>query len=109
MDESTYTGIDGVDMPDSVLLNNTALPESVQSIIDEKNKQIKELTPQLETLLNEIKKEKDLTIQFIADYVDNTKDDDEQMRGELKAAARYRKYLDGLATKFTMILGESKK
>lgn len=107
MDESTYTGVDG-DMASGVF-HNEIMPDSVRELIDEKNKQLRDLEPKLQDLIDVIDKEKETVLLFLSEYVDNTKDSDELMRGELKAAGRYRKYLDDLKTKFVLSLKEVKK
>lgn len=106
MDDSVlYTGIDGE--TDGAFGNET-VEESVKEKIQEQERLLAELTPQLEDILKMIDAERDLAIQFIADTVDNIKTEGEVLC-ELKAAARYRTYLDTLKNKFILRLNEVKK
>jgi len=105
-DSALYTGVDSD--PNGVF-GNEEVNQDTEKILQEQKALIGELTPKLQSLIDAIETERQLSIQFIADYVDNTSDDDQIMRGELKAAARYRKYLDTLKTKFTLALNEVKK
>jgi hypothetical protein len=101
-----YTGVDGIE--DGVF-GNEVVEESTKKLMDKQKHQIAELTPKLRDIVAMIDTEKALAIQFVSDYIDNNKDSDDIMRGELKAAKRYREYLDTLKTKFALALGESKR
>lgn len=100
-DSSLYTGIDGV-------FGNETIDTEVKEKITEQERLLIELTPQLEDIIEMIDNEKSLAIQYIADTVDGMKEGDEILRGELVAAARYRKYLDGLKTQFTLKLNQTR-
>lgn len=100
-DSPLYTGVDG-------MFGNEEQDDSVKEQISEQERVLQELTPQLQDILDMIESEKQLAIQFIADTVDSSKDSDDLLRAELKAAARYRKYLDGLKTQFTLKLNKAK-
>lgn len=106
-DSSLYTGLDGE--PNTGMFGNEVVEEVTAEKIREQEAMLKELTPQLEGIIKMIDGEMDLAIKFIADYVDNNKDDDPLFRSELKAAARYRTYLGELKSKFTLHLNEAKK
>lgn len=100
MDDSPiYTGVDGV-------FGNSDQEESVKDQVSEQERLIQELTPQLQDIIQMIDNEKALAIQFIADNVDSgwTKED---LEYEAKAAGRYRNYLDGLKTQFTLKLNRT--
>ena len=105
-DSALYTGVDNE--PNGVF-GNEKISEETEKVLQEQKALIGELTPKLQSLIEAIEVERSLAIEFITDYVDNNKDNDEIIRGELKAAARYRKYLDGLKTKFTLALQEVNK
>lgn len=108
MDDSVlYTGTDGPIGADGIF-GNEIVEASVKEAIDDQKRLLSELTPQLEDIITMLDAERALAIQFIADYVDTTKDTDDVMRGELKAAARYRNYLDGLKTKFQLALNKTR-
>ena len=104
MDDSViYTGVDS----DGAFGNET-VNEEVQEKIREQEQLLAELTPQLEEIIALITNEQDLAIKFIADTVDNIKSEAELLP-ELKAAARYRSYLDNLKNVFILRLNEAKK
>ena len=105
-DSALYTGVDNE--PNGVF-GNEKVSEDTEKLLQEQKALIGELTPKLQSLIDTIESERQIAIEFITDYVDNTKDSDDVIRGELKAAARYRKYLDGLKTKFTLALNEVNK
>ena len=105
-DSALYTGVDNE--PYGVF-GNEKVSEDTEKVIQEQKALIGELTPKLKSLIDAIEDERKIVVDFIIEYMDNTKDSDEIMRGELKAAARYRKYLDGLKTKFTLALQEVNK
>lgn len=105
-DSAMYTGVDG---ELDGIFGNEAVEETTKAKIDEQRKQIAELTPKLQEIVNMIESERKLTLDFIATYVDNTGDTEDNVKAELKAAGRYRKYLSDLQTKFALILNETKK
>ena len=105
-DSSLYTGVDGE--LDGVF-GNEPKDKDNEKLLQDQRQLVAELTPKLQSLIDMIDSEIELAVLFIADYIDNTKDDDVLVRGELKAAARYRKYLSGLKTKFTLALNETRK
>lgn len=103
-DSALYTGIDGE--PDGVFGNEVVEKETKQLLL-EKDHQLKELTPKLQEIISMIEGERQIAIDFIAEAVDAMKKN-EDLLPELKAAARYRKYLDTLKTKFVLVLRETK-
>jgi hypothetical protein len=103
-DSALYTGVDATGV-----FGNEVLDESTKEIIDEQKKQLAELTPKLQDIITMLDAERDMVLDFISGYVDATTDDDDLFRAELKAAGRYRKYLEGLKTKFRLALDEAKK
>jgi hypothetical protein len=102
-DAPLYTGVDGTGM-----FGNEEKDEVTQRKLDEQKKQIAELTPKLQDIIDMIDNERAITLQYIADYVDATKDTEDTVKAELKAAGRYRSYLDELKTKFGLALQEVK-
>ncbi len=102
-DSALYTGVDAVGMFD-----NEQVAQEVNEAVKEKDRLLKELTPKLQDIVDMLDREKQTTLDFIAGYVDDSKDNDELYRAELKAAGRYRKYLDDLKTKFGLALNGSK-
>lgn len=105
-DSALYTGVDGIDEGQ---FGNEVVDDQTKDLLEKQRKQIAEITPQLEGIISMIEAERKVVLDFITGYVDTTKDDDESFRSELKAAGRYRKYLDELKTKFTLQLQETKK
>ena len=105
-DSAMYTGVDGTQ--DGVF-GNESVEESTKQLLDEQKRQMAELTPKLQDIVTMLEAEKDMILDFIAGYVDSTKDNDDLFRAELKAAGMYRKYLDNLKTKFSLALNEVKK
>lgn len=103
-DSALYTGVDSTGV-----FGNEVLDDSTKEIIDEQKRQLAELTPKLKDIVAMLDAERDMVLDFISGYVDATTDDDELFRAELKAAGRYRKYLDGLKTKFKLALEETTK
>jgi hypothetical protein len=104
-DAPLYTGVDGVS---DGIFGNEKLDKETKIKLDEQKKQIAELTPKIQSVIDMIDSEREITLKFITDYVDNTKDNDDNFRAELKAAGRYRKYLDDLKTKFTLDMNQVK-
>ena len=107
MDDSVmYTGVDSA--PDG-MFGNENKSENVEKLLQDEQRKVKEITPQLEQIIEMIESEKKTIIDYITGYVDGSKDNDDLFRAELKSAGMYRKYLDRLKTKFTLILNESKR
>jgi len=106
-DSALYTGVDG-DIRDGIF-GNENIDKDTEKLLQDQRQLVAELTPKLQSILTMLDNEIDLTIKFITDYVDNTKDSSDLMLGEIKAAARYRKYLGELKTKFTLALNEAHK
>jgi len=105
-DSALYTGVDGE--PDGIF-GNEEINQETDKILQEQRQLMGELTPKLQSIVDMIDSEISVTMDFISEYVDNTKDDNELFRGELKAAARYKKYLSVLKTKFALALNEANK
>lgn len=105
-DSAMYTGVDG---ELNGVFGNEQVEESTKKLLDEQKKQIAELTPKLQDIITMLDAERDMVLDFISGYVDATTDPDDLFRAELKAAGRYRKYLDTLKTKFALALNEVKK
>lgn len=104
-DGALYTGVDGeIDG----MFGNETTEDSVKELVQAQQHQLRELTPQLEGIITMLDNERATVLEFIAGYVDNTKDLDENYRAELKAAGRYRTYLGTLKTKFELALNETK-
>lgn len=103
-DSSMYTGVDGEGM-----FGNEELEASTKQALKDQKHQLAELTPKLQGIVDMIDSERAVVMEFIAGYVDSTKDNDDLFRAELKAAGRYRVYLDNLKTKFALALRETKK
>lgn len=106
-DSPLYTGIDGE--PNDGMFGNEAVDKETEKLLNEQKQLMAEITPKLQSLIDSIDEERKIAIDFITSYVDNSSDDDNILRGELKAAARYRKYLDSLKTKFVLALNETKR
>lgn len=105
-DSALYTGVDGAS---EGVFGNEVVEESTKQLLDEQKKQLAELTPKLQDIVTMLDAERDMVLDFISGYVDATSDSDDLFRAELKAAGRYRKYLDDLKTKFALALNEAKK
>lgn len=103
-DSALYTGVDN-----EGVFGNEAKDEKTEQFMAEQRKQLAEITPKLQLILDMIESERELALGYIADYTDNTKDDSDIYRAEVKATARYRKYLEELKTKFTLALREAKR
>jgi len=105
-DSALYTGVDG---EQTGQFGNESVDENVQQKLDEQRKLLAELTPQLEGIVNMIEAERKDVVEALADLIDKSSSSDDVDRAEIKAAARYRKYLDVLMTKFRLALQETKK
>ncbi len=108
-DGSLYTGVDNDPIDDKGLFGNEVIDEKSKQLIQEQEHKIKELTPQLESVLEMIDGEKQIALDFVADLIDNNTDLNTDTLAEIKAANRYRKYLDGLKTNFALALQETKR
>lgn len=104
-DSAMYTGVDNAQ---DGIFGNERVEASVKAKMEEQRHQIAELTPKLQEIVDMIDAEKQIVIDFITTYVDATSDIEADIKSELKAAGRYRKYLDELKTKFALALNETK-
>lgn len=104
-DSALYTGVD--DIKDGVF-GNEVIEESTKKILDEQKKQIAELTPKLQDIVDmldgEIK-----SVMSIDRFTSAAAMNSEDLRAEIQASALYKSYLDNLKTKFALALGEVKK
>ena len=101
-----YTGVDGE--VDGVFGNEKIEPTTKRKLDDQK-RIIQELTPKLQSIIDMIDTERQVVLDFVINYVDNTDNTEEDVKAELKAAGRYRRYLDELKTKFTLALNETRR
>lgn len=106
-DSALYTGVDGE--PNDGIFGNEEVNKDTEKLLQDQKQLVSELTPKLQTLIEMIDSERDIAIAFITDYVDNCQDNDVVLRGKIIGAGQYRKYLDGLKTKFVLALNETKK
>lgn len=102
-DSALYTGVD-----QSGVFGNETTEKSTKEVIDEQKRQLAEITPKIQDIIDMLDREKATVIDFITSYVDATSDSEADIKVELKAAGRYRSYLDELKTKFTLVLQETK-
>lgn len=105
-DSALYTGIDGE--PKTGQFGNEVIDRETAEKIHDQTVLIKELTPKLQSILDMIENERADVIEAIADFIERSDKSEEVNSSEIKAAARYRKYLDVLKTKFTLALNETK-
>lgn len=98
------TGLDEV----PGMFENEVVAESVEEKIRDQKRQIAELTPKLQDLLDLIDSEIK-AVDSVSDFEDITKMPDIDIKAELQARAKYKKYLGTLKTKFTLALQEAKK
>jgi hypothetical protein len=103
-DSAMYTGVDGEGM-----FGNEELEATTKAALEDQKHLLSELTPKLQEIVDMLDGEKALVMDFIAGYVDSTTDSEDLFRAELKAAGLYRKYIDGLKTKFVLALKETTK
>lgn len=103
-DSVIYTGVDAP----AGMFDNEQVAHEVDEAVKEKERLLRELTPQLEDIIAMLDNEKATAMDFFVGYVDNFKEDDVLLRAELMATARYRKYLDDLKTKFADALNQTK-
>ena len=104
-DSMMYTGVDNIE--DGQFGNVKVDDQTKQLLIDEKKKRA-ELTPKLEALITEIDSEIK-QVESIDRFFAATSQPESDIRAELQAAALYKKYLQGLKTKFTLALAEAKR
>ena len=102
-DSETYTGIDE---PPAGQFDNEKIDKATKQKLEDEKRKLAEVT---QDIVDMIEREREVQLSFIADYVDNTKDDDDNFRAELKAAGRYRKYLEVLKSKFALELRETRR
>jgi hypothetical protein len=105
-DSVTYTGIDE---PINGMFDNEVVDKVTQNKLDDEKRKLAELTPQLQDIVDMITREQQIMVDFVIGYIDNTSESEENVKAELKAAGRYRKYLDELKTKFSLMLQETRR
>jgi hypothetical protein len=102
-DSAIYTGVDG-----DGIFGNQIPEESTKQLVDEQKRQIAELTPKLQNIIDmldgEIK-----TVMSIDRFTTATTQSESDIRAELQASALYKAYLENLKTKFTLALRETRK
>lgn len=102
-DSAMYSGVDG----DGIFGNET-VEDSTKQLIDEQKRQMAELTPRLQDIVdmldNEIK-----SVMSIDRFTTATTQPEADIRAELQAAGLYKAYLDTLKTKFALVLNEVKR
>ncbi len=106
-DSALYTGLDGE--VDGGVFGNEKIDEHTDELLKEQKKLMQELTPQLEGIITMLENERADVIEGIADFIDNSLSGKDVDNSEIRAAARYRKYIDNLKTKFALQLRETKK
>lgn len=105
MDDSVmYTGID----EPKGLFGNENENEETKRLIDDQKKQLQDLTPKLEGLIDMIDAEIK-SVMSVDRFLTAAKDSEDNIRAELQASALYKAYLDNLKTKFILALNETKK
>lgn len=102
-DSSLYTGVDN-----EGIFGNEKLDTETQDKLDSQVAMIRELTPKLQQIVDMIDFEIK-TVMSIDRFANATIQPEVDIRAELQASAQYKKYLDGLKTKFTLILNETTK
>lgn len=103
-DSALYTGVDG---ETNGVFGNEELEETTKKALDEQKKQIAELTPKLQDIVNMIDAEIN-SVMGIDRFIVATTQKESDIRAELQAAALYKKYLEALKTKFALALNEVK-
>lgn len=103
-DSAMYTGIDQA--PD--FTNPDGRDEATKQLIEKQDHQIKELTPQLEGIIELIDAEI-AEVMSIKRFTTCTSTPEVDVRSELQASALYEKYLQQLKTKFSLALQEIRK
>lgn len=104
-DSQLHTGVDSE--PEGIF-GNEVQDEQTKQDIQEQNRQIQQLTPQIEKLLATIDAEIE-SVMSVERFITATTQPAADIRAELQASALYKKYLEGLKTKFTLDLNETKK
>ena len=104
-DSALYTGVDG----DEGIFGNEAVDETVKKKLEEQDTLLKQLRPDLEKIIDMLEAERAGVVQDIANFIDKSTEGKDIDVAEIKAAARYRSYIDTLKTKFTLALNEAKK
>lgn len=104
-DSALYTGVDGVEEGQ---FGNETVDDATKQALDEERRKIQELTPVLQDILAGIEDEIK-NVMSIERFTTAAALQEDNIRAELQAAAIYKSYLDGLKTKFKLILGEVQK
>lgn len=104
-DSALYTGVD--DVKDGVF-GNEKLEESTQLKLEEQKRQLAELTPKLQDIIDMIDGEIK-SVTSIDRFITATTQSEDCIRAELQAAGLYKVYLDNLKTKFALALNEVSK
>lgn len=104
-DSAMFTGNDG---PDQGQFGNEGHDETTKELLDEERRKIAELTPQLESIIEMLDSELK-QVMSIDRFTSAAAMKSEDLRAEVQASALYKQYLDGLKTKFTLMLQETKK
>lgn len=105
MDESSlYTGVD----QEPGMFQNEIKEEEVERKVKDQERLLKELTPQIQEILdmldNEIK-----TAESVRVFYDAASKPEENIKAEIQAIARYVALVEMLKTKFTLTLNEARK
>lgn len=103
-DSAMYTGVDGTN--DGVF-GNEKLEETTKAKLDEQKRQIAELTPKLQDILDMLDGEIQ-SVMSIDRFITATTQSESSITAELQAAALYKQYLGNLKTKFMLALNETK-
>jgi hypothetical protein len=104
-DSALYTGVDGV--KDGVF-GNEELEETTKLKLEEQKRQIAELTPKLQDIIDMLDHEIKL-VMSIDRFTTATTKPESDIRSEIQASALYKVYLDNLKTKFALALNEVTK
>lgn len=102
-DSSLYTGVDG-----EGIFGNEKLDEETKDKLDAQVAMIRELTPKLQQIVDMLESEKK-SVMSINRFVNAVVQPEKDIRAEIQASALYNSYLDGLITKFKLLLNETKK
>lgn len=95
----------GVDNEPKGMFDNEIVNEEVQSKIEEQDRLIQELTPQLEKI-NEMIDMELKAADSVDHFGDATSHPEKDIRAELRASFLYKQYLINLKSKFRNILEE---
>ena len=107
-DSVNYTGVDIEPAEQPGIFGNEVVDEEVKAKIQDQEHLISTITPKLQGLLDIIDAEIEL-VNSIKRFKTAAATPEADIRSELQAAALYEEYLQGLKTKFTLDLQESKK